>query len=117
MERAAGIFLDRLATELRLADAGTIDQASAVLQDLLPRYHARFAVQPEHPEPAYRSPDPDLCLAETLCFDDTCKVARYNRVKYNWRVPLLLLDQDEPATPGCGSPCWNVPTADPSSGT
>ena len=64
MERAAGTFQDRLVTELHLADARTMDQATAVLQDFLPRYNARFAVQPEHPEPAYRPADPDLCLPE-----------------------------------------------------
>ena len=64
VERAAGTFQDRLVTELRLADARTIDQATAVLQGFLPRYNARFAVQPEHPEPAYRLTDPDLCLPD-----------------------------------------------------
>ena len=93
MERAAGTFQDRLVTELRLADARTMDQATAVLQDFLPRYNARFAVQPEHPEPAYRPADPDLRLPETLCFKDTRKVARDNTVKYNWRVLQLLPDQ------------------------
>ncbi len=117
VERAAGTFQDRLVTELRLADARTIDQATAVLQGFLPRYNARFAVQPEHPEPAYRSADPDLCLAEILCFKDTRKVARDNTVKYQWRVLQLLPDQDAPATPDCGSRCWNVPTVNSSSGT
>ena len=51
----AGTFQDRLLTELRLARARTIDQATAVLQDFLPRFNARFAVQPDHPEAAYRS--------------------------------------------------------------
>ena len=61
VERAAGTFQDRLVTELRLADARTMDQATAVLRDFLPRYNARFAVTPEHPEPAYRpgAPRPD----------------------------------------------------------
>ena len=44
VERAAGTFQDRLVTELRLAGARTIDQASAVLRDFLPRYNTRFAV-------------------------------------------------------------------------
>ena len=66
MEHAAGTFQDRLVTELLLADARTIDQAMAVLQDFLPRYNARFGVQPEHPEPAYRPATPDLCLPEIL---------------------------------------------------
>ena len=67
--------------ELRLADARTIDQATAVLQDFLPRFNARFAVQPEHPEAAYRSGLPELCVSETLCFKHTRKVARDNTVR------------------------------------
>ena len=100
VERAAGTFQDRLVTELRLADARTIDQATAVLRDFLPRYNARFAVQPEHPEPAYRSADPDLCLPEILCFKDTRKVGRDNTVKYNWRVLQLLPDQERTSYAG-----------------
>ena len=100
VERAAGTFQDRLVTELRLADARTMDQATAVLQDFLPRYNARFAVQPEHPEPAYRPADPDLCLPEILCFKDTRKVARDNTVKYNWRVLQLLPDQERTSYAG-----------------
>ena len=100
VERAAGTFQDRLVTELRLADARTMDQATAVLQDFLPRYNARFAVQPEHPEPAYRPADPDLCLSEILCFKDTRKVARDNTVKYNWRVLQLLPDQERTSYAG-----------------
>ena len=100
VERAAGTFQDRLVTELRLADARTIDQATAVLQDFLPRYNARFAVQPEHPEPAYRLAGPELCLSEILCFKDTRKVARDNTVKYNWRVLQLLPDQERTSYAG-----------------
>ena len=100
VERAAGTFQDRLVTELRLADARTMDQATAVLQDFLPRYNARFAVQPDHPEPAYRPADPNLCLSEILCFKDTRKVARDNTVKYNWRVLQLLPDQERTSYAG-----------------
>ena len=100
VERAAGTFQDRLVTELRLAGARTIDQATAVLRDFLPRYNARFAVQPEHPEPAYRPADPDLSLPEVLCFKDTRKVARDNTVKYNWRVLQLPPDQEQASYAG-----------------
>ena len=100
VERAAGTFQDRLVTELRLADARTIDQATAVLPDFLPRYNARFAVQPEHTEPAYRLAGPDLCLPEVLCFKDTRKVGRDNTVKYNWRVLQLLPDQERTSYAG-----------------
>ena len=65
VERMAETFQDRLVAELRLADARTIGQATAVLDDFLPRFNARFAVQPEHPEAAYRPVGPDLKLPET----------------------------------------------------
>ena len=90
VERAAGTFQDWLVTELRLVDARTIDQATAMLQDFLPRYNARFAVQPEHSEPAYRPADPELSLLEILFFKDTRKVGRDNTVKYSWRGPATV---------------------------
>ena len=99
----AETFQDRLVTELRLANARTIDQATAVLRDFLPRFNARFAVQaehPEHPEPAYRPVAPDLRLCETLCFKDTRKVSRDNTVKYRWRILQLLPDPERPSYAG-----------------
>ena len=94
VERAAGTFQDRLVTELRLSDARTIDQATAVLRDFLPRCNARFAGQPEHSEPSLSSGGSrNLCLSETLCSKHTRKASRDNRVKYNWRVLQLLPDQ------------------------
>ena len=90
VERAAGTFQDRLVTELRLADAKTIDQANAVLRDFLPRYNTQFAVPPELADPAYRPWCSQRPLEEILCFKHTRKVARDNTVKYQWRTLQLL---------------------------
>ena len=79
-------FQDRLATELRLAGARNIDEASLVLQEFLPRFNARFAVVAEQPETAYRPVPEELALTEAICLKDTRKVARDNTVKYQWRV-------------------------------
>ena len=100
VERMAETFQDRLVTELRLADARTMHQATTVLQDSLPRCNARFAVQPEHPDAAYRPVAADLCLSETLCFKHTRKVGRDNTVKYHWRVLQLLPDRERPSYAG-----------------
>ena len=100
VERMAGTFQDRLVTELRLADARTIDQANAVLRDFLPRYNAQFAVPAELPEPAYRTWDPQRNLAEILCFKHTRKVARDNTVKYQWRTLQLLPSTERPSYAG-----------------
>ena len=68
MERAAGTFQDRLVTELRLAGASSIGEANRVLEQFLLRFNQRFPVPPQHPEPAFRPLDPELCLEQVLCF-------------------------------------------------
>ena len=100
VERVAGTFRDRLVAELRLADARTIDQANAVLQDFLPRYNTQFAVPPELAGPAYRPWCSQRPLEEILCFKHTRKVARDNTVKYQWRTPQLLPGTERPSYAG-----------------
>ena len=100
VERMAGTFQDRLVTELRLADARTMDQANTVLRDFLPRYNAQFAVPAEVAEPAYRTWDSQRVLAEILCFKHTRKVARDNTVRYNWRTLQLLPSTERPSYAG-----------------
>ena len=100
VERAAGTFQDRLVTELRLADAETIDQANAVLQDFLPRYNAQFAVPAELPESAYRPWNSQRPLDEILCMKHTRKVARDNTVKYQWQTLQLLPGKERPSYAG-----------------
>ena len=63
VERMGGTFQDRLVTELRLAGANSIMEANRVLEQFLPRFNQRFRVPPQHPEPAFRPLDPELCLA------------------------------------------------------
>ncbi len=75
-------FQDRLVTELRLAGASNIDEASLVLREYLPRFNTRFSVAAEQPKPAYRPVPEELSLTETICLKDTRKVARDNTVKY-----------------------------------
>ena len=70
VERMAETFQDRLVTELRLADARTIGQATAVLRDFLPRFNARFAVQPEHPDAA-TAQWPPTCVFPRSCASST----------------------------------------------
>ena len=62
VERSAGTFQDRLVTELRLAGASSIGEANRVLEQFLRRFNRRFGIPPQHPEPAFRPLDPELCL-------------------------------------------------------
>ncbi len=55
VERCFGTLQDRLVKGLRLAGAGTLEQANAYLeQELLPEWEARFTVLPAHPGDAHR---------------------------------------------------------------
>ena len=100
VERMLETFQDRLVTELRLADASTIDDAKEILHEFLPKFNARFAVAAEHPETAYRPVPAELSLTESICLKDTRKVARDNAVKYQWRVLQLLPEAERPSYAG-----------------
>ena len=100
VERMLETFQDRLVTELRLAGASNIDEASLVLREYLPRFNTRFSVAAEQPEPAYRPVPEELSLTETICLKDTRKVARDNTVKYQWRILQLLPEAERPSYAG-----------------
>ena len=99
VERIASTFQDRLVTELRLAGTSTIEEANKMLQEFLSQYNRRFAVTAGQPETAYRPVPVDLDLTETISIRHTRKVARDNRVKYQWRV-LQLLPGERPSYAG-----------------
>ena len=101
VERMAGTFQDRLASELRLAGAATIDQANAVMQDFLPRFNNQFSVTAQQSRMAYRPLAPSLSLERTLCFKHLRQVARDNTVKYQLRTLQLLPSQDRPQLCQC----------------
>jgi hypothetical protein len=70
VERLWGTFQDRLVSELRLAGAGTIEEANKVLQDYLPQHNRKFVVPARQPGSAFRNSPAN---AESLfCF-------KYNR--------------------------------------
>ena len=78
VERMPAPSRDRLVTELRLAEAATIDDANRVLADFLPRFNQRFRVPPQHAETAYRVLDPQMRLDTTLCLKYRRRVGRDN---------------------------------------
>ena len=102
VERMAGTFQDRLVTELRLAGASNIGAANKVLEQFLPRFNRRFQVPPQHPEPAFRPLDPELCLDQVLCFKHRRKVARDNTVRFQLHTLQLLPGPELPSYAGAG---------------
>ncbi|HIB67730.1 MAG TPA: hypothetical protein EYO33_22185 [Phycisphaerales bacterium] len=77
---------------MRLAGAGTIDQANEVLWDFLPRFNQRFAVAPAQPGSAYRQLPAGMSLDAILCFKYLRTVANDNTVQFNGTTLQLLAD-------------------------
>ena len=100
VERAAGTLQDRLVTELRLAGASSIGEANRLLKQFLPRFNRRFGVPPQHPEPAFRPLDSELCLEQILCFKHRRKVARDNTVRFQLHTLQLLPQTERPSYAG-----------------
>ena len=100
VERTGGTFQDRLVTELRLSRASGIGAANRVLEQFLPRFNRRFGVPQQHPDPAFRPLDPELCLDQILCFKHRRRVARGNTVRFQLHTLQLLPGPERPSYAG-----------------
>jgi hypothetical protein len=87
VERLFGTFQDRLVVELRLAQARTLAEAQRVLDRFLPRYNARFAQPPVHPEPAWQPAPADL--DRICCFKYQRTVSHDNTISLDGRLLQL----------------------------
>ena len=89
VERLFGTFQDRLVIELRLAQARTLSEAQRVLDRFLPRYNARFAQPPAHPDPAWQPAPTPAALERICCFKYQRKVSHDNTLQLDARVLQL----------------------------
>jgi hypothetical protein len=92
IERLWGTFQDRLVSELRLANARTLEEANAVLQTFLPRYNARFTRPAAQPGSAYRPLSSALPLEDVCCFAYERTVANDNTVRLDTLLFQLRAD-------------------------
>ena len=92
VERVWGTFQDRLVSEMRLANAITIEQANRALWDFIPRYNQRFGVPPAQQGSAYRQLPAGVSLDTTLCFKYVRTVANDNTVQFNGATMQILSD-------------------------
>jgi transposase len=82
IERLWGTFQDRLVSELRLADASTMEQANRVLKTVVAKHNCKFHRQPNDPVSVYRKPGNDVDLDELFCFKYKRTVAMDNTVTF-----------------------------------
>jgi len=85
IERLWRTFQDRLVSELRLANARTMDEANLVLRRFLPRYNRRFVVPAAEIESAYRTVAAGLDLSRVFCLKHERTVGRDNVVTLSGR--------------------------------
>jgi transposase len=83
VERLWGVLQDRLASELRLAQADDIDAANTVLRKFIADYNRRFARQPRERQTAWR-PVPES-LERICCFMHERIVSNDNVVQWDGR--------------------------------
>jgi transposase len=89
IERLFGTFQDRLRSELRLAQAKTLEDANRVLSAFLWRFNRRFAVPAARPGVAYQSVPGELKPDEVFCFKHDRTVGADNVVAFaNQRIQI-----------------------------
>ena len=81
IERLWNTFQDRLVSELRLAKAKTVEQATLVLDRYLPVHNRKFA-KPAKAEPSWRKLSA-LQIQRALCFKQQRTVAKVNTVTFD----------------------------------
>jgi transposase len=84
IERLWNTFQDRLISELRLAKAKTVEQATVVLNRYLPMHNRKFA-EPAKAAPAWRKLSA-LKIEQALCFKQQHTVANDNTVSFEGTV-------------------------------
>lgn len=86
VERLWGTFQDRLVSELRLADAKSLDDANRLLPVLLPDFNRRFTRLPNSSTPAWRKLPPGTNLDRIFCLKYPRVVANDNTVRIADRI-------------------------------
>jgi transposase len=84
IERLWNTFQDRLVSELRLAKANTVQQATVVLERYLPVHNRKFS-QPAKAQPAW-SKVSSVQIEQALCFKQQRTVAKDNTVTFEGTV-------------------------------
>jgi hypothetical protein len=88
IERLWNTFQDRLVSELRLAKAKSVEQATVVLDRYLPAHNRKFA-KPAKAQPAWRKVSA-VQIERALCFKQQRTVAKDNTVTFEgtvWQIP------------------------------
>jgi hypothetical protein len=107
-----GTFQDRLSSELRLAGAGTREQADQVLWRYLPRHNRRFTVPAQDPATAWIAWPAGRHLDDVFCFKYRRLVGNDNTVRFGDELIYIPPSRTVPRMPMLGWRCrstWMEP--------
>ena len=94
IERLWGTFQNRLVSELRLAQAKTMEEANKVLSDYLPRFNHDFQVPPLNPGLAYRKTGNEFIPDNYFCNKYMRVVGGDNVIRFQGKR-IQILPQSE----------------------
>jgi len=83
VERRGGLNQDRLVSELRKANASTLDEARPVLQEHLKKNNARFRKKPAKDGSAFIPVPKGIDLKQILCWKEERTVANDNTISFH----------------------------------
>jgi SPP1 family predicted phage head-tail adaptor len=86
IERLWLTFQDRLRIEMRIGCVNTLEEANALLPQLLAKHNKRFAVKPVNLELAYRPMLKDIKLDHILCVREKRIVSSGETISYNGKT-------------------------------
>jgi hypothetical protein len=89
IERSFETLQDRLVKELRLAGVSTLEQANAFLDTYLPKYNARFAIEPLRKTNLHRAIPKNLNLEEIFCIKEYRTIS--NGFTFHWKNRIFLV--------------------------
>lgn len=90
IERLWETLQSRLPVEFKIAGINTIEAANAFLAQFIERYNARFSVEPENPESAFRSLDDSVDLDTILCIKEERIIIEGGAFSYKGNYYQLL---------------------------
>jgi len=99
VERLWRTLQNRLVIELRLRNVCSLEEANAVLPELIARHNAQFAVLPDQAQPAYRPVPQHLDLRYVLCFRDHRTVGAGQTLSYQGTLYTLAVPRSFKAPP------------------
>ncbi|MBX6396247.1 MAG: ISNCY family transposase [Alicyclobacillaceae bacterium] len=99
IERLWQTLQSRLVIELRLRNVCSLEEANAVLPELIARHNARFAVRPDQAQSAYRPLPRPLDLRYVLCFRDDRTVGTGQTISYQGTLYTLAVPRSVQAPP------------------